>query len=231
MGGRKRDDDDDDRPPDMGAPGNRRTTTTTIDHAAMLKALAAAFEAGGASARSIIDSQAAALSQAYAEISRSHGLSSASIEKSQELVGRLQAVANQNVSLTLAEQQGRAQVAQIEQQGMNLRHGITTLAVNPYLGLVLKKFLPDLDLLPPRPAGPGNTPIEAVQRLAASLRTGSEGSKIVLDVLASYCTEELERPGDLALLIEYLNDVASKGPGAANESHESTENEQAEAAE
>jgi hypothetical protein len=226
MGKRDRDEDDD-RLPDMGAPGTRRLRTETIDHAAMSRALREAFEAGGASARSTIDAQAAALREAYAEIGRSHAASNASVEKSQELVGRLQMVANQNVSLTLAEQNGRVAMAEVEQRGLNLRHGITTLATNPYLGLVLQKFLPDLNLLPPRPAGPGNTPIEAVQRLAASLRTGSDGSKILLDVLANYCAEELERPGDVALLIEYLNEIASKDASAQAPESESESEEQA----
>jgi hypothetical protein len=215
MGRKRIEDEDDDRAPSMGdagAPGTRtnRTRTETVDHAAMTRAIKDAFEAGGAAARGIIDAQARALTEAYAEIAAGHRLAAASVEKSQELVGRLQQVASQNVSLTLAEQNGRAQVADIQEKGLSLRHGMTTLATNPYLGLVLERVLPGLNIKPPRPPGPGNTPLEAVQRLAASLRSGSEGSKILLDVLAQFCAEELDRPGDVGLLIEFVNEAAMK---------------------
>jgi hypothetical protein len=203
---------------DLGS-RSRLTRREIFDNAAQMRALREAFEAGGSAARAVIDSQAGALKEAYAEIARLHSMCGGAIDKSHELVGQLQHVASQNVNLTLAEANGRVEVAKVEQQGESLRHAVTLVATNPFLGVILKQVMPGIDLaglLPPRPAGPGNTPVEAVQRLAASLRSGSEGSKILLDVLAQYCNEELQRPGDLALIIEYINEIAASAtPGPA----------------
>ncbi len=211
---------EDDRAPELDkGSGAKRTRTETFDAAAMLRAVKDAFEAGASTSRAVLDSTTAALKDAYAEIGRLHGLSKGAIEKSQELVTRLQTVASQNVALALAEQNGRAQVAEIEQRGENLRHGLTLLVTNPYMGLVVNRLLPAIGVQPLRPPGEGNTPREAAERLAASLRSGSDGSKLLLDALKDYCAEELGRPDDLGLLLEFLaeavgTDGAKSAPSA-----------------
>jgi hypothetical protein len=189
--------------PDLGS-GNRRTRTETVDHAQMLKALKEAFEAGGAASRHVIEAQSGALKDAYAEIARLHGACGSAIGKSQELVERLKVVAGQNIALTLAEGASQERVQEQIQKGENTRHALTLAATNPFLGVVIQKFLPGLSFTPPRPPGEGNTPKEAAERFAASLRSGSEGAQLFVEAIKTYCEEEIGRPGDFALLLEFF---------------------------
>jgi hypothetical protein len=201
----KRNDDDDDRAPDLsGAPGTRRTRTETIDFAAVMRSNREAFEAGASQSRQLVDTLNQALKDAHEENKRLREACGGAIEKSQELVGKLQAVASQNVALTLAEGQGKAQVQETIQKGENIRHAMSLAATSPFLPVLAQKLFPDLALFGPKPAGPGNTPREAAQRFAASLMSGSENAKTLHEVLTTYCEEEIGRPGDVALLLEFF---------------------------
>ncbi len=192
--------------------GTRRTRTETVDHAAILKAVTGAFEAGGSAARSVVDSLNSALqderkenARLHSEIARLHGSHAASFEKQQDLVTTLRTVAGQNIALTLAEGQGKRDKEEVIQKGENLRHGMSLLATNPMLTIVLTRLLPGLNVTPSRPPGEGNTPREAAERFAAALRSGTEGTKVLLDMLATYCEEEETlRAGDLVLLLEFF---------------------------
>lgn len=203
--------------------GTRRTRTETVDHAAIAKVQATAFEAGGSNARAFLDLQNAALKDAHVENGRLQGelrlvraSHDAVVQKQQELVGELARVASQNVALTLAEGQNKTSQTEAHEKGESIRHGMTLVATNPYLGTVLKLLAPGIDVTPPRHPGPGNTPQEAAERFAAALRSGSEHSKGLLEMINTFCTEELERPGDLGLLLEFFQSAVSD-PGAKEE--------------
>lgn len=234
---RKRDDGPPD-PPVLDPPGERRTRNETVDHAAIYKAAAGAFAEGGATARQVVDAltlvlkeergaierervaKAAEIANLHVEIARLHGSHAVGFVEQQKLIERLHTVAGQNVSLALAEGQAKERQEEVRQKGENTRHAMSMVAENPFLGIVLQKLLPGVDLKPPRPAGEGNTPREAAERFAASLRSGSEGSRLLLDVLGTYCAEELERPSDLGLLLEFFQGAMGDAPPAPEQKTE-----------
>lgn len=178
----------------------------TRDEAATARAVKDAFEAGAASGRLHFEG----VQRAYLDTLKMLTEANA---KNAELVGRLQVVAGQNVTLTLLEGQARQSELDSRLHHETLRQVLPEAfraigpAAVPIAAWIGKKF----NLLPPAPPKGDKSPRAVTVRVLTRLQDGSEESKAVLGVL-----EEFVGADDFPIVLGFLvESVAEPAPAAA----------------